>query len=78
MKKILLFISISILIFSNKTVNAEWSMYGETEAGYHFIDLDNTSSDDKYVYYWTLTDYKEPQKNKATSALFITINLQYA
>jgi len=50
------------LIFSNKIANAEWSMYGETEAGYHFIDLNNTSSDDRYVYYWILTDYKEPQK----------------
>ena len=38
-------------------------MYGETESGYHFIDLNNTSSDDRYVYYWILTDYKEPQKN---------------
>ena len=63
MKKTSIFIIIFILIFSIETVNAEWSMYGETDAGYHFIDLNNTSSDNKYVYYWILTDYKEPQKN---------------
>ena len=72
MKKILLFISISVLIFSNKIANAEWSMYGETESGYHFINLNNTSSDDRYVYYWILTDYKEPQKNNVINDNFLS------
>ena len=72
MKKILLFISISVLIFSNKIANAEWSMYGETESGYHFIDLNNTSSDDRYVYYLILTDYKEPQKNNVIDDNFLS------
>ena len=72
MKKILLFIAISVLIFSNKIASAEWSMYGETEAGYHFIDLNNTSSDDRYVYYWILTDYKEPQKNNVINDSFLS------
>ena len=72
MKKILLFIAISVLIFSNKIASAEWSMYGETEAGYHFIDLNNTSSDDRYVYYWILTDYKEPQKNNVIDDSFLS------
>ena len=72
MKKILIFIAISVLIFSNKIANAEWSMYGETESGYHFIDLNNTSSDDRYVYYWILTDYKEPQKNNVIDDNFLS------
>ena len=72
MKKILIFIAISVLIFSNKIASAEWSMYGETEAGYHFIDLNNTSSDDRYVYYWILTGYKEPQKNNVIDDNFLS------
>ena len=72
MKKISLFIIIFVLIFSIKVVNAEWSMYGETDAGYHFIDLNNTSSDNKYVYYWILTDYKEPQKNDLIDDNFLS------
>lgn len=72
MKKILIFIIIFVLIFSIKTVNAEWSMYGETDAGYHFIDLNNTNSDDRYVYYWILTDYKEPQKNEIIDSSFLS------
>ena len=72
MKKIFIFIIIFVLIFSIKTVNAEWSMYGETDAGYHFIDLNNTNSDDRYVYYWILTDYKEPQKNEIIDSSFLS------
>ena len=72
MKKISTFIIIFILIFSIKTLNAQWSMYGETEDGYHFIDLNNTSSDNKYVYYWILTDYKEPQKNDIINNSFLS------
>ena len=72
MKKTSIFIIIFILIFSIETVNAEWSMYGETDAGYHFIDLNNTSSDNKYVYYWILTDYKESQKNDLIDDNFLS------
>ena len=72
MKKISLFIIIFVLIFLTKVVNAEWSMYGETDSGYHFIDLNNTSSDNKYVYYWILTDYKEPQKNDIIDNSFLS------
>ena len=72
MKKISLFIIIFVLIFSIKVVNAEWSMYGETDTGYHFIDLNNTSSDNKYVYYWILTDYKKPQKNDIIDYSFLS------
>ena len=72
MKKISIFIIIFILIFSIKTLNAQWSMYGETEDAYHFIDLNNTSSDNKYVYYWILTDYKEPQKNDIINNNFLS------
>ena len=72
MKKISIIIIIFVLIISIKTVNAEWSMYGETDAGYHFIDLNNTSSDDRYVYYWILTDYKEPQKNEIIDSSFLS------
>ena len=72
MKKISIIIIIFVLIISIKTVNAEWSMYGETDAGFHFIDLNNTSSDDRYVYYWILTDYKEPQKNEIIDSSFLS------
>ena len=72
MKKISTFIIIFSLIFSIKTLNAQWSIYGETEAGFHFIDLNNTSSDNKYVYYWILTDYKEPQKNAIINNSFLS------
>ena len=67
MKLILPFFIFSIFLFINKAAFAEWSLYGETDAGYHFINLDDTSSDDKYVYYWILTDYKEPQNNNFIS-----------
>ena len=47
MKLILPFFIFSIFLFINKAAFAEWSLYGETDAGYHFINLDDTSSDDK-------------------------------
>ena len=67
MKLILSLFIFAIFLFINKAAFAEWSLYGETDAGYHFINLDDTSSDDKYVYYWILTDYKEPQSNNIIS-----------
>ena len=72
MKLNLPFFIFSIFLFINKAAFAEWSLYGETEAGYHFINLDDTSSDDKYVYYWILTDYKEPQNNNFISNKFLS------
>ena len=72
MKLILPFFIFSIFLFINKAAFAEWSLYGETDAGYHFINLDDTSSDDKYVYYWILTDYKEPQSNNIISDKFLS------
>ena len=72
MKLILPFFIFSIFLFINKAAFAEWSLYGETDAGYHFINLDDTSSDDKYVYYWILTDYKEPQNNNFISNKFLS------
>ena len=75
MKLILPFFIFSIFLFINKTAFAEWSLYGETDAGYHFINLDDTSSDDKYVYYWILTDYKEPQNNNLISNKFLSVIL---
>ena len=67
MKLILPFFIFSIFLFINKAAFAEWSLYGETDAGYHFINLDDTSSDDKYVYYWILTDYKKIQNNNISN-----------
>ena len=72
MKLILSLFIFSIFLFINKAAFAEWSLYGETDAGYHFINLDDTSSDDKYVYYWILTDYKEPQSNNIISDKFLS------
>ena len=72
MKLILPFFIFSIFLFINKAAFAEWSLYGETDDGYHFINLDDTSSDDKYVYYWILTDYKEPQNNNFISNKFLS------
>ena len=73
MKLILSIFIFSIFLFINKAAFAEWSLYGETDAGYHFINLDDTSSDDKYVYYWILTDYKEPQSNNLISDKILSI-----
>ena len=72
MKLILSLFIFSIFLFINKSAFAEWSLYGETDAGYHFINLDDTSSDNKYVYYWILTDYKEPQSNDLISVKFFS------
>ena len=72
MKLILSLFIFSIFLFINKAAFAEWSLYGETDAGYHFINLDDTSSDDKYIYYWILTDYKEPQNNNLISNKFLS------
>ena len=72
MKIILSLLVFSYFIFFNKNVFAEWSLYGETEAGYHFINLNDTSSDDKFVYYWILTDYKKIQNNNIISKKYFS------
>ena len=41
---------------------ADKEPFWETDSGVHYIDLNETGSDDKYVYYWVLTNYFNPQE----------------
>ena len=72
MKKISSIILVIFVLAYSNALMAEWSLYGETDNAYHFINLDETSSDDKYVYYWILTDYKNPQKNSVLIDSFLS------
>jgi len=58
------FIATSLLLisFSGGMAFANWIEFGETDSGVHYIDLNETGSDDKYVYYWVLTNYFNPQE----------------
>ena len=51
-----------IITFSGGMAFANWIEFGETDSGVHYIDLNETGSDDKYVYYWVLTNYFNPQE----------------
>ncbi|RPF90476.1 MAG: hypothetical protein CBD28_002470 [Rhizobiales bacterium TMED168] len=72
MKKISSIILVIFVLAYSNALMAEWSLYGETDNAYHFINLYETSSDDKYVYYWILTDYKNPQKNSVLIDSFLS------
>ena len=72
MKKISSIILVISALTYTKALMAEWSLYGETDNAFHFINLDETSSDDKYVYYWILTDYKDPQKNNVLNGKYLS------
>lgn len=54
--------SLLLIIFSGGMAFANWIEFGETDSGVHYIDLNETGSDDKYVYYWVLTNYFNPQE----------------
>ena len=54
-----------LIIFPFLTVTsvfADWTKFGETDSAVHYIDFNETGSDDKYIYYWVLTNYLSPQK----------------
>lgn len=51
-----------LITFSGGMAFANWIEFGETDSGVHYIDLNETGSDDKYVYYWVLTNYFNPQE----------------
>ena len=54
--------SLLLITFSGGMAFANWIEFGETDSGVHYIDLNETGSDDKYVYYWVLTNYFNPQE----------------
>ena len=51
------------LIFSNNKTFADWEKFGETDSAAYYINFNETSYDDKYIYYWILTDYFKAQEN---------------
>jgi hypothetical protein len=51
------------LIFSNNKTFADWEKFGETDSATYYINFNETSYDDKYIYYWILTDYFKAQEN---------------
>ena len=54
-----------LIIFPFLTVTsvfADWTKFGETDSAVYYIDFNETGSDDKYIYYWVLTNYLSPQK----------------
>ena len=61
-KKLILFFTLFLVFFSNKAF-ADWEKFGETEAATYYINFNETSYDDKYIYYWVLTDYFKEQEN---------------
>ncbi len=61
-KKFIIILIIFITFFSNQ-VFADWEKFGETDSAAYYINFNETSYDDKYVYYWILTDYFKAQEN---------------
>ena len=61
-KKFIIILIIFITFFSNQ-VFADWEKFGETDSAAYYINFNETSYDDKYVYYWILTDYFKVQEN---------------
>ena len=55
-------VTLLLITFSGGMAFANWIEFGETDSGVHYIDLNETVSDDKYVYYWVLTNYFNPQE----------------
>ena len=55
-------VTLLLINFSGGMAFANWIEFGETDSGVHYIDLNETGSDDKYVYYWVLTNYFNPQE----------------
>ena len=55
-------VTLLLITFLGGMVFANWIEFGETDSGVHYIDLNETGSDDKYVYYWVLTNYFNPQE----------------
>ena len=55
-------VTLLLITFSGGMAFANWIEFGETVSGVHYIDLNETGSDDKYVYYWVLTNYFNPQE----------------
>ena len=54
-----------LIIFPFLTVTsvfADRTKFGETDSAVYYIDFNETGSDDKYIYYWVLTNYLSPQK----------------
>ena len=60
MKKFLVIVIMSLLLFSN--VNAEWSLFSNPKGkGLSFyIDIQSLKKRDGFVYVWTLQDYEKP------------------
>ena len=61
-KKLILFFTLFLVFFSNKAF-ADCEKFGETESATYYINFNETSYDDKYIYYWVLTDYFKEQEN---------------
>jgi hypothetical protein len=61
-KKFIIILIIFITFFSNQ-VFADWEKFGETDSAAYYINFNETSYDDKYIYYWILTDYFKAQEN---------------
>jgi len=55
-------VTLLLITFLGGMAFANWIEFGETDSGVHYIDLNETGSDDKYVYYWVLTNYFNPQE----------------
>ena len=55
-------VTLLLITFSGGMAFANWIEFGETDSGVHYIDLNETGSDDKYIYYWVLTNYFNPQE----------------
>ena len=61
-KKLILLFTLFLVFFSNKSF-ADWEKFGETESATYYINFNETSYADKYIYYWVLPDYFKEQEN---------------
>ena len=70
-KKYILIFILFLIFFSNKAF-ADWLKFGETELAAYYINFNETSYDDKYIYYWVLTDYFKAQENSVITSKYFS------
>ena len=68
-KKYILIFILFLIFFSNKAF-ADWVKFGETVSAAYYINFNETSYDDKYIYYWVLTDYFKAQENSVITSKY--------
>jgi hypothetical protein len=67
MKKLILILLFSTVVFSSSSY-AEWTdVNKDTDGNTFYVDLEKIKEHDGYVYYWSLVDYLKPTPNGVLS-----------